>query len=217
MWQRPGHRAPSTVGPQHGCCVGLVTAETVAQTGSSLLFTHEGTCRLVSHVGGIGKPWKWNLRNSPQGGSQRQSAKSATAPSKSPGWARGRRIRLARRCRSTLHHLRWCTRFYSQGSGRSHKTSGAVEGAGATLSPTCSGGGCNCWGQSSCLRKATSRPCSCIGAVKGKDSTSFMRCKVALNLLRDSVLRSQSLTILNLNRPKEQDDNAQDQPSSDSS
>ena len=39
-----------------------------------------------------------------------------------------------------------------------------------------------------------------------------MRCKVALNLLRDSVLRSQSLTILNLNRPKEQDDNAQDQP-----
>jgi hypothetical protein len=44
--------------------------------------------KTVCHVGGIGKPWKWNLRNcSPQGGSQRpQSAlKSATAPSKSPG------------------------------------------------------------------------------------------------------------------------------------
>lgn len=52
---------------------------------------------------------------------------------------------MARRCRSTLpHHLRWCsTRFwrrFARQCGRSHKTSGAVEGAGATLSPTCSGG-----------------------------------------------------------------------------
>ena len=267
MWQRLGHRAPSTVGPQHGCCAGLVTAETVAQTGSSLLFTHEGTCRLVS---------KWILRRPAIATATHVTARTATTTTtvsqpharrwcQKNGVPRRRHWQTLEVESSQLFATRWeseapkcpevcncsvkVTWMYGQVVGFDwlgdvgalfHTTCAGVpyfgadsQGSvvdptkqavplkvqvlhGATLSPTCSGG-CNCWGQSSCLRKATSRPCYCIGAVKGKDSTSFMRCKVALNLLRDSVLTSQSLTILNLNRPREQDDNAQDQPSSDSS